>query len=89
MKLARDPFMKKLETDIQELKDIFPSFDLKDMEGNYKSTYEILKCLSSFYDQKICVSCEDAEQIADALLKESYIASVTEIQEAFKKLNNE
>lgn len=89
MKPVRDPFMEKLESAIQELKDILPPFDLKDMEGNYKSTYEILKCLSSLYDQKFCVSCEDAERIADALLKEPYIASVTEIQEAFKKLNNE
>lgn len=91
MKLARDPFMERLETTLQELmlKNILPPVDLKDTEGNYKPTYEILKCLSSYYDPKIYASCEDAERIADVLLKESYIVPATEIQEAFKKINNE
>lgn len=87
MKLTRDPFMERLEATLQELilKDILPPFDLKDAEGNYKPTYEVLKYLSSYYDPKISASCEDAERIANVLLKESYIVPAAEIQEAFKK----
>lgn len=91
MKLTRDPFMEKLETVLQELmsKNILPPFGLKDTEGNYKPTYEILKCLSSYYDPKNYVSCEDAERITGALLKESYVVPPIEILDAFKRLNNE
>ncbi len=90
MKLTRDPFMERLETTLQELMlKILPPFDLKDTEGNYKPTYEVLKYLSSYYDPKIYASCEDAERIADVLLKESYIVPAAGVQEAFKKINNE
>ena len=91
MKLTRDPFMERLETVVQEIisKNDLPPFDLKDDEENYKPTYEVLKYLSSHYDPKKYVSCEYAERITDALLKESYIVPATKIQEAFKKLNNE
>lgn len=84
-------FMEMLESVVQEiiLKNDLPPFNLRDAEGNYKPTYEVLKYLSSHYDPKKYVSCEYAEQIATALLKESYIVPATEIQEAFKKLNNE